>query len=481
MKKKLVVALLSAAMASSMLMGCGGDSTEEPNITEDNTEDTDQDTTGDEENTDDVEAGDDTTASASGGKVYYLNFKPEVGSDWEALAASYTEQTGVEVKVVTAASGTYEQTLKSEVAKTDAPTLFQINGPMGYQSWKDYCMDLSGTEFYNWLNDKSLAVTEGDGVYGIPYVVEGYGIIYNDKIMRDYFALEDKAVEISSATEIKNFDTLKAVVEDMQAKKDQLGIEGVFASTSFKAGEDWRWQTHLANLPFYYEMKDKGLSDSPEIELTYGDNFKNIFDLYINNSCTDKTALGTKSVSDSMAEFALGKAAMVQNGNWSYGGEGGISQTVGNVVAAEDVKFLPIYTGVSGEESQGLCVGTENYMCINSQASEADQQATIEFVEWVFSSDEGKAFATEKLGIVPFSTFTDADKPSDPLGREVSNFLGDSNLTSVPWSFVYFPSQTFKDELGYALLDYCNGQAEWSAVTEQFIDGWATEKEAVAE
>lgn len=474
MKKKLVSTLLSAAMVSTMLMGCGGEaSTEESNT--DTQETTDE--AADEAETEDAEAGEDTTASSEGGKVYYLNFKPEIAEDWEALAASYTAQTGTEVKVVTAASGTYEQTLKSEVAKTDAPTLFQINGPIGYQSWKDYCLDLSDTDFYNWLTDKSLAITEGDGVYGIPYVVEGYGIIYNDSIMQKYFALADKAVDISSTSEIKNFETLKSVVEDMQSKKDALEIEGVFASTSFKAGEDWRWQTHLANLPIYYEFKDKGVSDAQSVDLTYAENYKNIFDLYINNSCTDKTALGTKSVEDSMAEFALGKVAMVQNGNWGWGQ---VSGTDGNVVNAEDVKFLPIYTGVSGEEGQGLCVGTENYMCVNSQVSEADQKATIAFIEWVFSSDEGKKFATEKLGIVPFSTFTDDEKPSDPLGLEVSKYMEDSSLTSVSWNFTAFPSQTFKDELGYSLLDYCNGQSDWDAVVTQFKDGWASEKEMAA-
>ena len=478
MKKKLVSTLLSAAMVSTMLMGCGGGDASTEESSTDTQETTDEAGDEAEGEAEDAEAGEDTAASSEGGKVYYLNFKPEVAADWEALAASYTEQTGVEVKVVTAASGTYEQTLKSEVAKTDAPTLFQINGPIGYQSWKDYCLDLSGTDFYSWLSDKSLAITDGDGVYGIPYVVEGYGIIYNDKIMRDYFALADKAVSISSTAEIKNFDTLKAVVEDMQAKKDQLGIEGVFASTSFKAGEDWRWQTHLANLPIYYEFKDNNVSDANEIALTYKDNYKNIFDLYINNSCTEKQQLGTKSVEDSMAEFALGKVAMVQNGNWGWGQVNG---TDGNVVAAEDVKFLPIYTGVAGEETQGLCIGTENYMCVNSQVSEADQQATIKFVEWVFNSEEGKAFATEKLGITPFTTFTENEKPSDPLGLEVCRYMEDSSLTSVSWNFTAFPSQTFKDQLGYALLDYCNETSDWDGVVSAFVDGWKTEKEASAE
>ena len=63
-------------------------------------------------------------AAEETGSIYYLNFKPEVAEAWDALAKAYTEETGVEMTVVTAASGTYEDTLKSEVAKTEAPTLF---------------------------------------------------------------------------------------------------------------------------------------------------------------------------------------------------------------------------------------------------------------------------------------------------------------------------------------------------------------------
>ena len=154
----------------------------------------------------------------------------------------------ISLNVVTAASGTYEQTLKSEIAKADAPVLFQINGPKGYASWKDYCKDLKDTEIYQHLTDKNLAITSGDGVYGIPYVVEGYGIIYNDAILQKYFNLPDKGTSFTSMDEIRNFDSLKELVEDMTAKKEELGIEGVFASTSMTPGDDWRWQTHLANI-----------------------------------------------------------------------------------------------------------------------------------------------------------------------------------------------------------------------------------------
>ncbi len=406
------------------------------------------------------------------GSVYYLSFKPEQDQIWQDVAKAYTEETGVEVKVVTAASGTYEQTLKSEVAKSDAPTLFQINGPVGLKNWIDYTADLSETDFYKNLLDPSLAVTKDGKVYGVPYVVEGYGIIYNQKIMDKYFALG--GAKVKSMDEITNFDTLKAVADDMQAKKGELGIEGVFASTSLKPGEDWRWQTHLADLPVYFEYQDAKVDDSDELKFTYNEQFKNIFDLYLTDSTIDPKLASSKAVTDSMAEFALGKAAMVQNGNWAFGQ---ISEVAGNTVGAEDVKMLPIYTGHKGEEKQGLNIGTENYFSINSQASEADQKASIDFVNWLVSSEKGKKFMVEDLGFIPpFNTFTDAEQPSDPLAQEIVRYMSDSEKNSIPWVFTTFPSQTFKEDFGAALSQYAAGQMEWNKVVEIFTTGWKAEK-----
>lgn len=438
MKKRRISFALVCVLMISLLSGCGKD-------------DKDKDTVG---------------------NVYYLNFKPEVSEYWESIAEIYQQETGISVKVVTAASNTYESTLMSEMDKSAAPTLFQINGPVGYQNWKDYCMDLSETNLYKWLLDKSLAISDGDNVYGIPYVVEGYGIIYNQEIMDRYFAL-DGAV-ITDINEVTNFETLRAMVMDMQARKNEVGIEGVFASTSLLPGEDWRWQTHLANIPIYYEFMDKDVVDADELDFSYSDNFKQIFDLYLNNSCTEPALLGSKTVGDSMAEFALGKVAMVQNGNWAWSQIDGVK---GNIVKAENVKFLPIYTGVDGEEKQGLCTGTENFFCVNSKASEADRKATIDFLEWLFSSEGGKYAITEDFGfIAPFSTFGEADKPVDPLAQEVLRYMEDSSLTSVPWNFTVFPSQTFKDNFGAALLEYASGTMDWNKVVSTFISEWKNEK-----
>ncbi len=470
MKRKLISTVLCAVMAVSMMAGCG------------NTADTNQSAPADTSVKEEAAAPADTEgeaveATGATGKVYYLNFKPEVEDDWNELAAEYTASTGVEVKVVTAAAGTYEEVFRSEVVKTDAPTLFQVNGPVGYNNFKDYCKDLKDTELYAALSDKSIAVTGADGgVYGIPYTVESYGIIYNNAIMNKYFAMDGAVAK--SMDEINNFATLKAVVEDMTAKKDDLQIEGVFASTSLTPGEDWRWQTHLANIPVYYEYKEKGVSDLDSIDFSYAENFKNIFDLYINNSITKPTLLGSKTVTDSMAEFALGQVAMVQNGNWGWGQIAGVD---GNVVAEDDVKFMPIYTGVTGEENQGLCTGTENFWCINSKASAEDQKATEDFVNWLISSDEGKDWMVNKLGnAAPFTTFGDDEKPSDPLAREMFRYM-ENGKTSVSWNFTTFPSQTFKDNFGAALLEYCNGNMNWDEVAELVVTEWAAEKAATAE
>lgn len=418
-------------------------------------------------------------------EIYFLNFKPESSETYELIAKDYEKETGVKVKVVTAASGTYETTLKSEMAKSGAPTIFQVNGPVGFQAWEDYCLDISSSKLYSYLSDKSLAISKGDGVYGIPYVVEGYGIIFNNAIMDKYFALGNKAVSINSAAEIKNFDTLKAVVEDMQAKKADLGIDGVFASTSFAPGEDWRWQTHLANLPLFYEFNDNKDYDnsvlaglgSATIDFSYGNNYKNTFDLYINNSITDKGLISSKTVNDSMAEFALGKVAMVQNGNWAWGDVAGVE---GNVVKEEDIKFMPIYTGVEGEEEQGLCIGTENYFAINSKVSKELQNESLKFLEWLFSSEKGKTYVTNDLKFMaPFSTFEDDEKPTDPLAKEVLRWM-EEDVTSVPWTFAAFPSEDFKNSFGADLLSYAQGQLDWNDVATNMIATWKSEKIATS-
>ena len=397
--------------------------------------------------------GSSTSGDDAKGKVYYLNFKPEAADQWAALAKEYTKEKGVDVKVQTAASGTYEQTLKSEIAKTEAPTLFQVNGPVGYQNWKKYTADMSNTDVYKELTNQDVALKDGDKVVGVPYVMETYGLIYNKDILNKYFALD--GAKATSMDEIDNFDTLKAVADDMQARKDELGIKGAFTSAGFDSSSDWRFKTHLANLPLYYEFKDGNVTEQPAtIKGTYLPNYKKIFDLYITDSTTDPTQLSAKTGDDANSEFALGEAAFYQNGTWAWTD----LQKAG--MKAESVGMMPIYTGVKGEEKQGLATGSENYWCINDKASDADKKA--------ISQDMG--FTT------PFKTFDDV-KFDNPL-TEAAVEDQKSGKTQVSWNFTMMPSEEWKNKVGQALLEYAQGTGKWDAVKTAFVDGWASEYEA---
>ncbi len=412
-----------------------------------------------------------TTTAA--GSVYYLNFKPEQATQWEELAKIYTEATGVPVTVVTAASGTYEDTLRSEMEKAEAPTLFQVNGPVGLATWKDYCLDLSDTALYANLKSDDFALIEDDQVLGIAYVIETYGIIYNKTLLEKYIATEGAV--ISSIDEINNFETLKAVAEDIQAKKDELGVLGAFTSAGMDSSSDWRFKTHLANLPIYYEYKADGITSTDAIKGTYLDNYKAIWDLYINNATCEPAMIGAKTGEDAASEFALGEAVFYQNGTWAY------NDCLAEGLTDEDLGMMPIYIGVEGEETQGLCTGSENYWCINNKASEEDIAATEAFLEWVITSDEGRDMVANQMGFVtPFTTFDDGYAASNALLDDAAESIANGDV-SVSWNFTTMPSETWKNNVGAALLEYAQGTGEWDAVVTAFVDGWATEAAAAAQ
>ena len=440
-RKRLIALLLTAAMTAGMLAGCGG--------------------SGGDSDGGDADGGKEAT-----GKVYYLNFKPEQADQWVELAKQYTDETGVQVDVQTAASGTYESQLKSEMAKDEAPTLFQVNGPVGLATWKDYCYDLSDSAVYKDVSSDDYVLKDGDQVLGLAYVIETYGIIYNKAILNDYFAADWSTVK--SIDDLNNFEALKAVAEEIQAHKDELGVQGAFTSAGMDSSSDWRFKTHLANLPIYYEYQADGIASTDAIKGTYLDNYKQVWDLYLNNATCDPSMISSKTAEDANAEFSLGEAVFYQNGTWAY------NDVKGNEVADEDMGMLPIYIGVEGEEDQGLCTGSENYWCVNKNASEEDIQATLDFMQWVVESDEGRDMLANEMGFVtPFTTFADY-LPSNPLVQANEEY-NEAGKTPVSWNFTTMPSENWKNNVGSALLEYAQGTGDWDGVVSAFVDGWATE------
>lgn len=390
------------------------------------------------------------------GKVYYLNFKPEADEAWQNLAKAYTEETGTEVTVVTAASGQYETTLQSEMAKSDAPTLFQVNGPVGLKNWKDYCYDLKDSEIFSQLTSDAYALKDGETVPGIAYVIESYGLITNKTLLEKAgYTLDD----------IKSYDQLKAVADDIQSRKDELGIKGAFTSAGMDASSDWRFKTHLANLPIYYEYQEEGIDDTAEIKGTYLENYKNLFDLYITDSTCDPAELSAKTADDSRNEFVNSEAVFYQNGSWEYAE---LAKTFGD----DELAMIPIYFGVD-DENQGLATGTENYWCVNKNASEEDIQATLDFMNWCVTSETGTKAMSEDMGFtIPFKT---AVAPTNVFVKQDAEYT-EAGFTPVSWNFTTMPSEEWKNGVGTALTAYAAGTGSWDEVVSAFVDNWAMEK-----
>lgn len=404
------------------------------------------------------------------GKVYYLNFKPEQDAQWQELAEAYTEETGVPVTVKTAASGEYETTLKAEMAKSKAPTLFQVNGPVGLASWKDYCYDLDDADILKTLTSDSFALKGDDGkVKSVAYVIETYGLIYNKELLSKA-GYEQK--------DITNYASLKAAVEDITSRKDELGFSA-FTSCGMDSSSDWRFKTHLANLPIYYEYKADGISTTDAIKGTYLPQYRQIWELYINNSTCEPGVISTKTADDATAEFITGKACFYQNGTWEYANIAEIGD--------DNLGMLPIYIGAEGEDAQGLCTGSENYWCVNNKASEDDIKATLDFINWCVTSDAGTKAMCGAAGAMPSGAdgmgfvipFEGNLESENKLNQIADEYVADGK-TPVDWCFSTMPSEEWKNGVGSALTTFASDQsdANWDAVKTAFVDGWATEAAA---
>ncbi len=403
------------------------------------------------------------------GKVYYLNFKPEQDGDWQALAKIYTEKTGVPVTVLTAASGEYESTLTSEITKQNAPTLFQVNGPVGLSNWRDYCLDLSDSDVYKQLTSEEFALKDNGKVLGIAYVIETYGIIYNKTLLNKYFSSDFSSVK--KIEDINNFEALKTVAEEIQANKSALGVDGAFTSAGMDGSSDWRFKTHLANVPIYYEYKDRNISTTDAIEGRYLDRYQAIWDLYINNATCAPNQIATKTGDDAVAEFSSRKAVFYQNGTWAAG-----DVTGNGKLGADEIGMLPIYIGVQGEEDQALCTGSENYWCVNSEASEADRKATMDFLYWVVTSDEGTTALAEDMGFV--APFKAAKQSSNVLVKDANRYI-EEGKTPVAWHFSSIPSETWKNGVAAAMTAYAEGRGTWDSVRSAYVNGWKSEYDKI--
>ena len=394
-------------------------------------------------------------AGGEKGRVYWLNFKPESDEVLQEVAKMYTEETGVEVKVLTAASGTYNQTLLAEMDKAEAPTLFVIGNQNAVKEWKDYALNLKDSAIAKELNTDAYNMYDADGnLVSIGYCYECYGIIVNPTLIEKAgYKMDD----------LKNFEGLKKVAEDIHKRAKELGFDA-FSASDMDDSSSWRFTGHMANLEYYYESRDAGgWKECPaEIKGTYMENFKNLYDLCINNSMTPAKELATGG-HDAQNQFKTGKAAFYMNGSWEYSA---VAEAVPNAT------MIPYYAGVKGEEKAGLNCGTENYWAINSKVSKADQKATMDFMVWCVTNEEASRKLVDTFGVMPYKS----------AAESTNGFLAAANKYSadgcyvMDWATNYQPNvDEYRKALVSALNAYNANQTEanWAKVKTAFVDGWA--------
>jgi len=402
-------------------------------------------------------------AEAPAGSVYWLNFKPESDAALQEIAAKYTEETGVPVKVVTAASGTYNETLTAEMDKSEAPTLFVVGNQAAVDTWGEYCLDLAGTPIYEELNT-DITFYDADGkLCSMGYLTECYGIIVNKALL---------AKAGHDVSEITNFETLKAVVEDITARKDELGF-AAFTSAGMDAGSSWRFTGHVANLEYYWESVENpdAWSKCPaELTGAYMQNYRNLMELMFANATVDRTELAAGGF-DAAAEFANGEAAFYVNGMWEWAG---LSE---KGMKAEDLKMIPYYCGVEGEEKVGLNNGTENCWAVNAEASEEDIQATLDFMYWLVTDAEASEMAVATFGAMPYKQ---APASTNPFLKNSGEYAA-NGCANMWWATNYQPNvDAYRAALVSAINDYNQNPCDdtWATVEAAFVQGWATQYQA---
>lgn len=287
----------------------------------------------------------------------------------------------------------YGAALRSKFASGDEPAIFNIGGPTDVIDWEDSLADLTDSAAAGAALEGTLdGVTKDDQVLGLPFNQEGYGLIYNTEIF-------EKA-GINPA-DIKDMASLEAAVKTLDEKKSDLGLEAVFA---LPAKETWVTGLHLSNAFISPEFDGNVTSafESKTVDFKYGDAMKNFIDLQNKHSVQPVVSLDYSQQVEEL--FSTGKVAMIQQGNWVYGSIAGIDEELAN----NKVGILPI--PVPGYKEDAIPVGVPMYWAVNKNKDEKVIEEATKFLDWLYTSDEGKEVVLNDFKFVPAYEGYDASK-----------------------------------------------------------------------
>lgn len=401
------------------------------------------------------EGGSKKNASGDHVTIDIFQNKVEFKAQFEELVAQYEEENpNVKINVKTIGGGTdYAPVLKSSFSSGEDINIFNIVGPQDVIDYKEYLTDLSDTKAADAALDGTLATTLQDSgeVLGLPVNQEGYGLIYNKAIF------EKAGIDPAS---ILSYEDLENAVKTLDSKKEELDIEAVFA---LPAKEAWVLGDHLANAfladEFNHSVVESFNADT--VTFAQGDEMKRFLDLQ--NEYSVQPVLSLDYSQQVEEYFSLERVAMIQQGNWVYNS---VEQMDPEVAA--NIGVLPI--PVEGYEGS-IPVGVSSYWAVNDKADDAEIQASKDFLDWMYTSDQGKDAVLTSFKFIPAYEGYDTDKIADPLSQDVYRYASEGK--TIGWIFGGYPSNPWgTGVIGPNMQKYLSGGMTWDDVEADAIKKW---------
>lgn len=381
----------------------------------------------------------DTPTPAGDIKISLFQSKVEITDQLEKVAADYTESTGVEVEVWGAAGDDYRNQLQARMASGEGPVMFSVGGEVEFEQFSQYVADLSDQPYTKNISP-GLALEKDGKTYGVPFGVEGFGLIINTELIKE--------------DELKDFDSLAAMFQRL----DDEGKAPLILSS-----EDYFLIAHILNTPFalqedYHDFLDKlnagevSMADTPEFQ-----EFARIMELIRDHSINPLEVTYDKQI----ATFADGDAGSIHQGNWAYG-----------MFEDYDVTFDMTMVPLPLAGNDKISIGVGGYWCVNSEATQEQQAAAHDFYNFLLGSKEGYDILMDDFGFIP--PFADADyTTNDPLSEVV--FAYSSAGDSLPWTFPLWPQGIIEASLAPATQGFFSDpDMDGTAFLESLDEAWAS-------
>lgn len=385
-----------------------------------------------------------------------FQFKVEIKDAFEAACKQYTsEHPNITINVETVGGGQdYGAALKAKFNSGSTPAIYNIGGITDVTTWKPHLADVSDTKAAKTALKGSLDQVTADGkVYGLPFDLEGYGYIYNKSVF--------KKAGIDPKT-LTSFDAMMSAVKTLDSKKSDLGLSAVFA---LPAKETWVTGLHMLNAFMSPEFNGdvQKTYAAKTIDFKYADAMKKVLDMQNQYSIQPTASLDYSSQVDKY--FATGKVAMIQQGNWAFPS-----------IKSDDADFANNNIGllpypVPGYKEDCYPVGVPNFWAVNSDKDAATKKAAKAFLDWLYTSDEGKKIVTQKFNFIAAYSGYDASLVSDPLSKQLLE--ASTSGKTYNWVFMAFPDGWGMNKVGADVQLYVQNKLSWDQLVTNAKNSWA--------